>query len=52
MVTVRGARIQEVMDSEAEISVPVSMENRVAELEKKVQDLESEIASIKKKRNY
>src|SRR5258705_6794202 len=32
MVTVRGARIQEVMDSEAEISVPVNMEKRVAEL--------------------
>jgi hypothetical protein len=52
VVTVRGARVQEVMDSEAEVSVPVTMEKRVAELEKKVQDLESEVASLKKKRNH
>ena len=52
VVTVRGARVQEVMDNEAEISVPVTMEKRVAELEKKVQDLEAEIAGLKKRRNH
>ncbi len=52
VVTVRGARIQEIMDGEAEISVPVGMEKRVAELEKKVQDLEAEIVGLKKKRNH
>ena len=53
VVTVRGARIQEVVDSsEAEISIPVGIEKRIAELETKMQGLEAEIASLKKKRNH
>ena len=50
-VTVRGGLPREILDDQEPAAVlPPSLEKRVIELEQKVHDLESEIATLKKKR--
>jgi hypothetical protein len=55
-VTVRGGIPREILDdNEPVVTVPTgsqSLEKRVVELEQKVHDLETEIATLKKKRNH
>ena len=50
-VTVRDGVVREVLEGD-EVAVPIGtgLENRVVELERKVQDLEAEIATLKRKR--
>ena len=52
-VTVRGGIAREILDDHEPVGAePPGLEKRVVELEQKVHDLETEIASLKKKRNH
>jgi hypothetical protein len=53
VVTVRGGAVQEVLDDqEPLVALPRDLSKRVGELERKVNDLEAELANLKKKRNH
>jgi hypothetical protein len=49
-ITVNGGIVREFLTDEAVVPTPVSLEPRIAELERKVQDLEAEITKLKKQK--
>jgi len=52
-VTVRGGVLREILDDqEPEVALTPDLSKRVTELERKVNNLESELTSLKKKRNH
>jgi hypothetical protein len=52
-VDLRGGVAREILDEqEPAVALTPDLSKRVAELERKVHDLEAEIASLKKKRNH
>ena len=52
-VTVRGGVAREVLDDqEPSVTLAPDLSKRVSELERKVNDLEAEMANLKKKRNH
>jgi len=52
-VTVRGGAAREILDDhEAVVADSPNLEKRIVELERKVNDLENEIAGLKKKRHH
>ena len=53
VVTVRGGAVHEILDDqEPLVTLPPDLAKRVGELERKVNDLEAELASLKKKRSH
>src|SRR5437762_3216339 len=52
-VTIRGGMAREILDDhEPVVNASPSLETRIVELERKVHDLENEIAGLKKKRHH
>jgi len=50
-VTIRGGIAREILEGESAVSSPpTGLDQRLVELERKVQELEAEMATLKKKR--